>query len=93
MQKCANLNNMQVMKTNLNLYRTPGQALSNLLSEKGWNGRVLSGILQIDESGVNRLLQDKKSITPELAIIFEEIFKIDAEEFVKMVNEHHQHHH
>lgn len=84
MQKCANLNNMQVMKTNLNLYRTPGQALSNLLSEKGWNGRVLSGILQIDESGVNRLLQDKKSITPELAIIFEEIFKIDAEEFVSL---------
>lgn len=65
-------------------HRTPGQALSALLSEKGWNGRVLSGILQIDESGVNRLLQDKKPISTELALTFEELFNVPAEEFLNL---------
>ncbi|QBR76281.1 XRE family transcriptional regulator [Acinetobacter baumannii] len=72
------------MERNLEQYRTPGQALSALLIEKGWNGRVLAGILQIDESGVNRLLQDKKSISPNLAIIFEDIFKVPAEQFINL---------
>ncbi|MFW1952222.1 XRE family transcriptional regulator [Acinetobacter beijerinckii] len=66
----------------IDTYRTPGQAISALLSEKGWNGRVLSGILQIDESGVNRLLQDKKAISPDLALTLEDIFKVPAEEFL-----------
>ena len=84
MQKCANSNKLQVMKINFDIYRTPGQLLSALLSEKGWNGRVLSGILQIDESGVNRLLQDKKPISTELALVFEDIFKISAEELLNL---------
>lgn len=84
LQNCAHWRNMHSMNMNLENYRTPGQALSALLTEKGWNGRVLSGILQIDESGVNRLLQDKKPISTELALIFEDIFKIPADEFLNL---------
>ena len=73
---------LHVMKTNLEIYRSPGQLLSALLEENGWNGRVLSGILQIDESGVNRLLQDKKAINATLAIVLEDIFKVPAEDFL-----------
>lgn len=63
-------------------YRSPGQALTQLLQDKGWTGRVLAGILQIDESGVNRLLQDKKPITPELALTLEDLFQISAEDLM-----------
>ena len=75
---------LQVMKKNLESYRSPGQLLSALLEENGWNGRVLSGILQIDESGVNRLLQDKKAINAPLAIVLEDIFKVPAEAFLTL---------
>lgn len=70
------------MNIDISLYRAPGQLISALLEENGWNGRVLSGILQLDESGVNRLLQDKKSINAELALILEDIFKVPAEDFL-----------
>jgi HTH-type transcriptional regulator/antitoxin HigA len=74
----------QGMEKNLETYRSPGQLLSALLEENGWNGRVLSGILQIDESGVNRLLQDKKAINAPLAIVLEDIFKVPAEAFLTL---------
>ncbi len=35
------------MERNLEQYRTPGQALSALLIEKGWNGRVLARIYKL----------------------------------------------
>lgn len=70
------------MSINIDQFRSPGQLLYSLLEQKGWNGRVLSGILQIDESGVNRLLQDKKTISTELAIVLEDIFEIPAEKFL-----------
>lgn len=75
---------LQVMEKDLEIYRSPGQLLSALLEENGWNGRVLSGILQIDESGVNRLLQDKKAINAPLAIVLEDIFKVPAEAFLTL---------
>lgn len=73
---------MQTMENDILHYRSPGQALSQLLADKGWTGRVLAGILQIDESGVNRLLQDKKPITPELALTLEDLFQISAEDLL-----------
>ncbi|ENX37598.1 hypothetical protein [Acinetobacter courvalinii] len=72
------------MKLNLENYRTPGQLISALINERGWNGRVLSGILQIDESGVNRLIQDKKPVNAELALVLEDIFSVPAEDFLKL---------
>lgn len=72
------------MSINIEQFRSPGQLIHSLLEEKGWNGRVLSGILKIDESGVNRLLQDKKSVNAELAIVLEDIFGICAENFLTL---------
>jgi len=72
------------MKLDLENYRTPGQLISALMNERGWNGRVLSGILQIDESGVNRLIQDKKPVNAELALVLEDIFSVPAEDFLKL---------
>ncbi|WP_173912175.1 XRE family transcriptional regulator [Acinetobacter sp. Marseille-Q1618] len=72
------------MSINIEQYRSPGQLIHSLLEDKGWNGRVLSGILKIDESGVNRLLQDKKSVNAQLAIVLEDIFGIPAENFLTL---------
>lgn len=75
---------LHIMSINIEQFRSPGQLLHSLLEDKGWNGRVLSGILKIDESGVNRLLQDKKSVNAELAIVLEDIFEIPAEHFLTL---------
>ncbi len=79
---------MQTMKNDISHYRSPGQALTQLLQDKGWTGRVLAGILQIDESGVNRLLQDKKSITPTLALTLEDLLQVSAEELLILQSKH-----
>lgn len=84
MQNCANYSILQIMSINIDQFRSPGQLISALLEEKGWNGRVLSGILQIDESGVNRLLQDKKSVNADLALVLEDIFELPAENFLRL---------
>lgn len=84
LRNCANSHILISMKFELENYRTPGQLISALINEKGWNGRVLSGILQIDESGVNRLIQDKKPVTAQLALVLEDIFSVPAEDFLKL---------
>jgi HTH-type transcriptional regulator / antitoxin HigA len=59
-------------------YRSPGQLLSALLSDKGWTQRVLAIVLGMDETGVNKIVADKRSISAELALSLEELFGIAA---------------
>lgn len=74
LQNCANRHIMQIMRNYIDIYRTPGQLLSALLQEKNWSGRMLAAILDVDETSVNRLIQDRKSFTAPLAISLEETF-------------------
>jgi len=65
-------------------FRTPGQLIAALLLEKGWSNRVLAIVLETEETGVSKLVSDKKSVTPEIAITLEEVFDVKAERFLAL---------
>lgn len=65
-------------------YRTPGQLISAALAEKGWNQRVLAIVLGVDETGVNRLVADKRPVTAELAVMLEELLGIPADALLEV---------
>lgn len=65
-------------------FKTPGQLLKALLEARGWSGRTLAIILGADESGINRIVADKRAITPEMSIALGEIFDVDAEKFLML---------
>jgi len=65
-------------------YRTPGQLLAALLDSQGWSQRTLAIVLGMDETGVNRIITDKRSVTAVLALAFEELFGIQADHFLDL---------
>src|SRR5665213_57693 len=65
-------------------FRTPGQLLEALLKERGWSQRVLAIVLDIDETGVNRLVANKRPVDAQLALSFEEVFSVPAETFMNL---------
>lgn len=65
-------------------YRTPGQLIEALLAERGWSNRLLATVLEVEETGISKLIAAKKPVTPELAISLEEVFGIPAEEFLTL---------
>jgi HTH-type transcriptional regulator / antitoxin HigA len=65
-------------------FRTPGQLITSLLQERGWSNRVLAAVLEAEETGVSKLLTDKKSVTPEIALSLEEVFGVRAERFLAL---------
>jgi HTH-type transcriptional regulator/antitoxin HigA len=67
-----------------NEFRTPGQLLNSLIQSKGWSQRTLAIILGMDETGINRLVADKRPVTAELAVLFQEIFDVPAEQFLEL---------
>ncbi len=65
-------------------FKTPGQLIQALLTERGWSNRVLAIVLEAEETGVSKLIADKKSVTPEIAISLEEVFGIPADRFMAL---------
>lgn len=65
-------------------YKTPGQLIEALLSEKGWSKRTLAIVLGMDETGLNRIVSDKRTISAELALVLEEVFGIPADRFLDL---------
>ena len=65
-------------------YRSPGQLITDLLSERGWTKRVLAIVLGMDETGVNRLAADKRPVDAPMALTLEEIFGVPAERFLEL---------
>jgi len=72
------------MDINIDNYRTPGQLIEALLSAKGWTKRVLALVLDIDETGINHRLSDKRPINAEFAISLEEVFGVPADSFLEL---------
>ena len=64
--------------------RTPGQLISAALKNKGWTKRVLAVVLGMDETGINKIVSDKRPIHAELALLLEELFDIPAERFLEL---------
>lgn len=72
------------MNANLEDFKTPGQLIEALLTERGWSNRVLALVLDVDETGVSKLIADKRSVTPEIAISLEDVFGIEAHKFLDL---------
>jgi HTH-type transcriptional regulator/antitoxin HigA len=45
---------------------------------------VLSAVLEAEESGISKLVADKKAVTPEIAISLEEVFGVPADRFLAL---------
>lgn len=72
------------MSTVADDFRTPGQLIQALLDERGWSNRVLAVVLDSEETGVSKMIADKKAVTPEIAISLEEVFGVTAEKFLAL---------
>jgi HTH-type transcriptional regulator / antitoxin HigA len=66
-------------------FQSPGQALKYFLEQKDWTQEDLSFILSISLKHTNELIKDKKPISLELAKLLENVFNLDAMEWVKLV--------
>lgn len=65
-------------------FRTPGQLVAALLAERGWTKRVLAVVLGVDETGIIRLVADKRPVDAPMALALEEVFAVPAERFLEL---------
>lgn len=65
-------------------YKTPGQFIQALLDSRGWTQRVLAIVLDIDESGLNKIVAGKRPIDADLALRLSQVFDVPAEEFLQL---------
>lgn len=61
---------------------SPGQFLEALLSQRGWTQRVLAAVVGIEETGISKLITNKRPITAEIALALENAFSMPAEQFL-----------
>lgn len=65
-------------------YKTPGQYIEALLDARGWSKRVLSIVLDIDETVISKILAGKRTVDAPIALLLGEIFNVDAEKFIEL---------
>lgn len=65
-------------------FKTPGQYVEWLLTERGWSKRVLAHVLGVAEPAVTRIVSDEKAMDGELALILSEVFEVPAEKFMDL---------
>lgn len=68
-------------------YRTPGQLIEALLSEKGWSKRTLAIVLEKGETTINKMISGKQPVDAEMALLLEEVFGVDAGKFLTLQRE------
>ncbi len=61
---------------------SPGQFIEQLLSQRGWTQRVLAAVMGVEETGISKMITNKKPISAELALGLESAFSIPAERFL-----------
>ena len=60
-------------------YPSPGLLIRKRLQQRGWNQRTLASIINVREPALTQMLTDRQSITPELALAFEDVLGTPAE--------------
>lgn len=65
-------------------YKTPGQFIEALLEARGWSKRVLSIVLDIDETVINKIIAGKRAVDAGIALVLGEIFEVEAEKFIEL---------
>jgi HTH-type transcriptional regulator/antitoxin HigA len=76
------------MNINLSDFRTPGQLIEALLTEREWSKRTLAVVLGVDETTVNRWTSDKQPINASIALSLEEVLDTPAEHFLALQREY-----
>lgn len=69
---------------NISEYRTPGQLLEDLLRKSDWSQRVLAIILDVNETTISKIISGNASVTADMALMFEAVFKVDANHFLDL---------
>ena len=67
-------------------YKTPGQLIQDLLDKRDWTQRVLATILDVNETGINKIIAGKQPLGAELALALSKIFNVPAETFLELQN-------
>jgi HTH-type transcriptional regulator/antitoxin HigA len=65
-------------------YPTPGQYILALLAKRGWSQRTLAIVLDMDETGINRLVADKRPVEAPMALLLGEVFGVRPEKFLQL---------
>lgn len=65
-------------------FKTPGQLIESLLSERGWSQRTLAIIIGKGEAAINKIILGKQSLDAETALLLEEVFGVEAERFLAL---------
>lgn len=65
-------------------FKTPGQLIEALLTQRGWTQRLLAAVLDMSESTLNKLISGKQAVTAEFALLLEEVFKEPADRFLSL---------
>jgi HTH-type transcriptional regulator / antitoxin HigA len=65
-------------------FRTPGQLIAALMDSRGWTNKLLASVLGFNETELGKVIQDKKSLSAELAVLLEEVFKEPADRFLEL---------
>lgn len=65
-------------------YKTPGQLIQALLNFRHWTQRILAIVLNIDESGLNKVIAGRRPIDADLALGLSQIFDVPAEKFLQL---------
>jgi|SRR5579862_1818748 len=68
-------------------FRTPGQLIEALLTERGWHKRTLAVVLAVSEATITRLTGDKQPVDARLAVVLEEVFGVPADRFLSLQKE------
>jgi HTH-type transcriptional regulator/antitoxin HigA len=69
-------------------YKMPGQLIQALLDSRGWTQRILAIVLDIDETGLNKIVAGKRPVDAELALGLSQIFDVPAEQILELQKEY-----
>jgi HTH-type transcriptional regulator/antitoxin HigA len=68
--------------------KTPGQLIEAALKARCWTQRVLAVVLGVDETGLNKIIADKRTISAEMALHLEEVLEVPAAQFLRLQAEY-----
>lgn len=69
-------------------FKTPGQLIESLIATRGWTKRLLAVILDINETGLSKLISGKKPVTADMAVLLSEVFDEPPERFLNIQQEY-----
>lgn len=70
--------------SNTTEFKTPGQLIQHLLDTHEWSQRVLSIVLDIGESTINKIISGTQSVDAKLALALAEVFGVNPEDFLNL---------